>query len=54
MEPVETVLLNVVSCMVDIATSKSLQMSRDLDPQGSRTLLCVTKVTPIQAFWTRC
>lgn len=44
MEPRETVILNVVSAMVDFTTSKSLQMSRKLDPEGGRTLLCVTTV----------
>ena len=44
MTPSETVLLNVVSAMVDFSTSKSLQMSRKLDRDGQRTLMCVTKV----------
>ena len=44
MTPPEAVLLNVVSAMVDVSTSKSLQMSRELDTAGTRTLLCFTKV----------
>eukprot|EP00957_Ditylum_brightwellii_P038116 2882465-Ditylum_brightwellii.AAC.1 len=30
--------------MVDFSTSASLQLSRELDPDGQRTLLCVTKI----------
>eukprot|EP01094_Clydonella_sp_ATCC50884_P010569 TRINITY_DN2026_c0_g1_i1.p1 TRINITY_DN2026_c0_g1~~TRINITY_DN2026_c0_g1_i1.p1 ORF type:complete len:883 (+),score=274.58 TRINITY_DN2026_c0_g1_i1:275-2923(+) len=44
MAPPESVLLNVVNAAVDISTSKSLQMSREMDPDGTRTLVCVTKV----------
>mmetsp|Transcript_63843 Transcript_63843/g.128307 ORF Transcript_63843/g.128307 Transcript_63843/m.128307 type:complete len:890 (-) Transcript_63843:212-2881(-) len=44
MRPNETILLNVVSAMVDFSTSKSLSMSRKLDPEGARTLLCVSKI----------
>ena len=43
-EPKETIILNVVSAMVDFSTSASLQLSQELDPSGRRTLLCVTKV----------
>eukprot|EP00038_Savillea_parva_P017783 m.21510 g.21510 ORF g.21510 m.21510 type:complete len:383 (+) comp3903_c0_seq1:283-1431(+) len=43
MKPEETIMLNVVSAMVDFSTSESLQLSRELDPHGDRTLLCVTK-----------
>lgn len=43
MEPEETIMLNVVSAMVDFSTSEALQLSRDYDPEGARTLLCVTK-----------
>ena len=44
MAPEESILLNVVSAMVDFSTSASLQLSRDLDPSGERTMLCVTKI----------
>ena len=44
MEPEQSILLNVVSTMVDFSTSASLQLSRELDPDGDRTMLCVTKV----------
>uniref|UniRef100_A0A7S4JM12 Dynamin GTPase n=1 Tax=Odontella aurita TaxID=265563 RepID=A0A7S4JM12_9STRA len=44
MAPKESILLNVVSAMVDFTTSASLQLSRELDPDGERTMLCVTKV----------
>ena len=44
MAPKESILLNVVSAMVDFSTSASLQLSRDLDPSGERTALCVTKI----------
>ena len=44
MKPEESILLNVVSAMVDFSTSASLALSRKLDPKGSRTMLCVTKV----------
>ena len=43
-EPQESVILNVVSAMVDYSTSASLQLSQELDPTGARTLLCVTKI----------
>ena len=42
--PEETIVLNVVSAMVDMSTSKALQLSRELDPSSQRTLLCITKV----------
>lgn len=42
--PEETIVLNVVSAMVDISTSEALQLSRELDTSGDRTLLCITKV----------
>ena len=44
MEPKESIILNVVSAMVDFSTSASLQLSRELDAEGRRTLLCVTKI----------
>ena len=43
-KPPESIILNVVSAMVDFSTSASLQLSRELDPSGQRTMLCVTKV----------
>jgi len=43
-EPQESVILNVVSAMVDFSTSASLQLSQELDPTSRRTLLCVTKI----------
>ena len=43
MEPQEAVVLNVVSAMVDCSTSKSLQMSTQMDPACRRSLLCITK-----------
>ena len=44
MEPEQSILLNVVSTMVNFSTSASLQLSQELDPDGDRTMLCVTKV----------
>ena len=44
MAPEQSILLNVVSAMVDFSTSASLQLSRELDPTGDRTMICVTKV----------
>ena len=44
MKPNESIILNVVSTMVDFSTSASLQMSRELDSNGDRTMLRVTKV----------
>ena len=44
MTPEETVLLNIVSATVDFTTSESLQLSRELDPDGARTVLIVTKI----------
>eukprot|EP00951_Prasinocladus_malaysianus_P043561 scaffold545813_cov48-Prasinocladus_malaysianus.AAC.1 len=43
-EPAESVVLNVVSAMVDLATSAAVQMSLKVDPGGERSLLCVTMV----------
>jgi len=43
-KPPESIILNVVSAMVDFSTSALLQLSRELDPSGQRTMLCVTKV----------
>eukprot|EP01135_Chromosphaera_perkinsii_P004520 Nk52_evm14s287 gene=Nk52_evmTU14s287 len=40
----ETVMLNVVQSTVDITTSQSLKLSLEHDPQGTRTLLCLSKV----------
>eukprot|EP00978_Attheya_sp_CCMP212_P004325 scaffold9455_cov54-Attheya_sp.AAC.1 len=48
MKPEESILLNVVSAMVDFSTSASLQLSRELDPQGKRTMLCITKIDQYQ------
>lgn len=47
-EPEESVILNVVSSMVDFSTSGSLQLSQEIDPSGRRTLLCVTKIDQYQ------
>ena len=44
MEPEHSILLDVFSAMVDFSTSASLQISQELDPDGDRTMLCVTKV----------
>eukprot|EP00051_Salpingoeca_urceolata_P009343 m.113759 g.113759 ORF g.113759 m.113759 type:complete len:198 (-) comp16260_c0_seq4:413-1006(-) len=44
MKPEEAVLLNVATCMVDFTNSTSLKLSQELDPKGTRTLLCATKV----------
>jgi GTPase SAR1 family protein len=44
MSPKESILLNVVSSMVDFSTSASLQMSHELDVERTRTMLCITKV----------
>lgn len=43
-EPKESVILNVVSAMVDLATSAAVQMSLKVDPEAKRSLLCVTMV----------
>jgi GTPase SAR1 family protein len=44
MAPKESILLNVVSAMVDFSTSASLQLSHELDKERTRTMLCITKV----------
>jgi hypothetical protein len=44
MSPKESILLNIVSCMVDFSTSASLQLSNELDVERRRTILCITKV----------
>ena len=44
MKPDEVILLNVVNASVDFETSKSLCMSRKLDTNAKRTILCISKV----------
>eukprot|EP01090_Pellita_catalonica_P005385 TRINITY_DN1536_c0_g3_i1.p1 TRINITY_DN1536_c0_g3~~TRINITY_DN1536_c0_g3_i1.p1 ORF type:complete len:595 (-),score=108.06 TRINITY_DN1536_c0_g3_i1:1528-3312(-) len=44
MKPEEHILLNVASGLADFSISKALEMSRKMDPNGKRTLLCVTKL----------
>ncbi|XP_048017805.1 interferon-induced GTP-binding protein Mx-like [Megalobrama amblycephala] len=39
----ETIILAVVPCNVDIATTEALRMARDVDPEGYRTLAILTK-----------
>ena len=40
----ETIIVNVVSAMVDFTTSASLKLSNDFDRNSDRTILCVTKI----------
>lgn len=44
MTPQETIIINVSSVMVDLDTSASLQLSKSLDFQGERSVLCLTKM----------
>ncbi|KAL1260063.1 hypothetical protein QQF64_007890 [Cirrhinus molitorella] len=39
----ETIILVVVPCTVDIATTEALRMAQDVDPEGCRTLAILTK-----------
>ncbi|ROI16086.1 Interferon-induced GTP-binding protein Mx, partial [Anabarilius grahami] len=39
----ETIILVVVPCNVDIATTEALRMAQDVDPEGYRTLAILTK-----------
>jgi hypothetical protein len=48
MKPEESILLNVVSAMVDFTTSKSLSMSQSMDPTAQRSLLCITKIDQLR------
>ncbi|KAG9333422.1 hypothetical protein JZ751_012682 [Albula glossodonta] len=39
----ETIMLVVVPCNVDIATTEALRMAQEVDPEGKRTLAVLTK-----------
>ncbi|KAJ8246701.1 hypothetical protein GJAV_G00254440 [Gymnothorax javanicus] len=39
----ETIILVVVPCNVDIATTEALKMAQEVDPEGKRTLAILTK-----------
>jgi predicted GTPase len=41
-KPEETVILNVISAVVDWATCESFSLSKEVDPKGTRTLAVVT------------
>lgn len=43
-EDSRTIILCVVPANADISTSDALQMARDLDPAGFRTIGVITKV----------
>ncbi|KAL2082621.1 hypothetical protein ACEWY4_022439 [Coilia grayii] len=42
-EKSETIILVVVPCNVDIATTEALKMAQEVDPEGKRTLAILTK-----------
>ncbi|XP_036400708.1 interferon-induced GTP-binding protein Mx3-like [Megalops cyprinoides] len=42
-EKSETIILVVVPCNVDIATTEALRMAQEVDPEGKRTLAILTK-----------
>ncbi|EDQ85096.1 uncharacterized protein MONBRDRAFT_34403 [Monosiga brevicollis MX1] len=44
MDPKEAVLLNVVNATSDVTASASLQLSRTVDKDKERTLVCLTKI----------
>ena len=44
MKPKETIIINVSSIAVDLDTSASLRLSQDIDVDGERTVLCLTKM----------
>ena len=39
----QTIILVVIPCNLDIATTEALQLARDVDPRGERTLGVLTK-----------
>lgn len=43
-EDERTIILCVIPANQDITTSDGLQMARKLDPEGKRTLGCITKI----------
>lgn len=44
MKPEETIIVNVVSAMVDFTTSASLKLSNEYDSKTERTIVCITKI----------
>ena len=44
MRPEETIIVNVVSAMVDFSTSASLKLSNEFDEDAMRTIVCITKI----------
>ncbi|KAJ8246702.1 hypothetical protein GJAV_G00254460 [Gymnothorax javanicus] len=42
-EKTETIILVLVPCNVDIATTEALRMAQEVDPEGKRTLAILTK-----------
>ncbi len=48
-DDVRTIILCVVPANADITTSDALQMSREIDPKGIRTLGVITKVDIMDA-----
>lgn len=49
----ETVILCVIPANVDLSTSESLKIARDLDPEGERTIGVLTKID-IMDLGTNC
>ena len=48
-EVVRTIILCVIPANADITTSDALQMAREIDPKGIRTLGVITKVDIMDA-----
>ena len=46
----ETIILNVMQCVSDAKTCKSLELSRKVDPKRERTLLVLTKIDRIETI----
>lgn len=44
MQQKDTLIVNVCNADIDVDTSKSLDLSKKVDPTGSNTLLCLTKI----------
>lgn len=44
MKPEQTIIINISSIMVDVENSASWKLSKKIDPNGQRSILCLTKM----------
>jgi len=49
-----SLILAVTPATTDLATSESLKLARDVDPEGRRTLAVITKLDLMDAGKARC